>query len=100
MLDLRLAMIDFKGQMNMRLFTNMTIIVAPLSVITGWFGMNFEDMKELSIEGFYYGVVVFAVLLVTCLSLMLVWLNRDRAVSAQDAAEAQVVLRKAEAEED
>jgi hypothetical protein len=100
MLDLRLAMIDFKGHMNMRLFTNMTIIVAPLSVITGWFGMNFEDMKELSIEGFYYGVVVFVVLLVTCLSLMLVWLNRDRAVSAQDAAEAQVVLRKAEAEED
>jgi hypothetical protein len=100
MLELRLAMIDFKGQMNMKLFTNMTIIVAPLGIITGWFGMNFEDMKELSIEGFYYGVVVFVVLLVTCLSLMLVWLNRDRPVSAQDAAEAQIVLRKAEKEAD
>jgi hypothetical protein len=100
MLNLRLAMIDFKSQTNMKLFTHMTVVMSPLTLLTGWFGMNFEDMKELKIEGFYYGVAVFAVVVIGALTTVLWWMNRDRLVSADDAADAEIVLAKAEVEDD
>lgn len=50
----------------MRVFTAITTIFIPLTLITGIYGMNFDNMPELHWEYSYYvviGVMVFAGLL-------------------------------------
>jgi magnesium transporter len=47
----------------MRVFTALTTIFMPLTVITGLYGMNFKYMPELESEFGYFGVVGFMVLL-------------------------------------
>ena len=47
----------------MRVFTAMTVIMMPLTVITGIFGMNFRHMPELDWEYGYYAVLGLMVLI-------------------------------------
>ena len=35
----------------MRVFTIVTVLFLPLTLITGWFGMNFVNMPELQSAG-------------------------------------------------
>lgn len=35
----------------MRVFTIVTVLFLPLTLITGWFGMNFVNMPELQSGG-------------------------------------------------
>lgn len=51
------AQIDIAQNRNMRILTVVTSIFMPLTLITGWFGMNFKFMPELSSEYGYIGVI-------------------------------------------
>ena len=55
---------DYKLNKTMQFFTVVTTIFMPLTLITGWYGMNFENMPELkSIYG-YPAVIVLSCIVV------------------------------------
>lgn len=56
------AMLDYNLNNIMKLFTVITTVFSPLSLIVGWYGMNFENMPELSWKYGYPGVIAFSVL--------------------------------------
>lgn len=58
------AMLDYNLNHIMKLFTVITTIFSPLSVIVGWYGMNFAYMPELNWRYGYLGVVIFSALVV------------------------------------
>lgn len=51
--DLYQTQIDVKQNKTMTILTVITTIFFPLSIITGWYGMNFEYMPELAYEFAY-----------------------------------------------
>ena len=81
--DMSTALVDYTSQIRadyeatltdkqnhiMTILTVVTTIISPLTLITGWYGMNFKYMPELdSIYG-YPGVIIIS-LLVAILSLL------------------------------
>lgn len=42
----------------MKVFTVVTTVFLPLNLITGWYGMNFGDMPELSWHYGYGSIIV------------------------------------------
>ena len=67
------AAIDLRLNNNMKVFTIVTVIFAPLSFITGWFGMNFRHMPLLSSP---YGTAVTCAVCVIIAVAMVVWFKR------------------------
>jgi magnesium transporter len=57
------AQIDLNLNMVMKIFTVITSIFMPLTLLTGWYGMNFTTMKELSWEYGYIMVILFAIII-------------------------------------
>lgn len=57
--------IDVRQNKVMSLLTIVTTVFMPLSLITGWYGMNFDNMPELHLRYGYLGVVVLVVVIVT-----------------------------------
>ena len=51
----------------MKLLTIVTTIFLPLSLIVGWYGMNFQGMPELSWAYGYPAVIAVSVLIAVCL---------------------------------
>ncbi|MCM1158745.1 MAG: hypothetical protein NC300_07840 [Bacteroidales bacterium] len=60
------AMLDYNLNSIMKLFTVVTTIFLPLTLVAGWYGMNFTNMPELGWKYGYLGVIVASVLMVTC----------------------------------
>lgn len=63
--DLYQTQVDNKQNKIMTALTVITTIFFPLSIITGWYGMNFEHMPELSYSWAYptlFGICVLIVL--------------------------------------
>lgn len=58
------AMMDYNLNNIMKFFTVITTIFSPLSLIVGWYGMNFVGMPELTWEYGYYVVIVFSILVI------------------------------------
>ena len=58
------AMLDYNLNNIMKLFTVITTIFLPLTLIAGWYGMNFEYMPELHWRYGYIGVIVFSTVVV------------------------------------
>ena len=56
------AVIDAKQNSNMQFLTVISTIFFPLTLITGWYGMNFKDMPEL--DNGYPGVVILSVVVI------------------------------------
>lgn len=52
------ASLDYSINAVMKLFTVVTTIFQPLTLITGWYGMNFTNMPELTWK-YGYAVVIF-----------------------------------------
>lgn len=62
--ELRQSRIDIRQNQIMQLLTIITTIFMPLTLITGWYGMNFRNMPELSHPYAYGCVAVFSAVVV------------------------------------
>ena len=58
------AMLSYNLNNIMKLFTVITTIFLPLSLIVGWYGMNFEYMPELSWKYGYHGIIILSVVVI------------------------------------
>lgn len=58
------AYMDGRLNQTMKAFTIVTTIFFPLTVIVGWYGMNFKYMPELNSKFGYPGVIAFSILVV------------------------------------
>lgn len=54
--------VDAKKNSNMQFLTIISAIFFPLTLITGWYGMNFKNMPEL--ESGYPGVIILSIVVV------------------------------------
>lgn len=52
------AMLDYNLNRIMKLFTVITAFFSPLTLIVGWYGMNFQNMPELSWKYGYFFVLL------------------------------------------
>ena len=62
--DLYKAHLDIKQNRIMTVLTVVTTIFMPLTLIVGWYGMNFKYMPELNYEWSYPVVIVLSILIV------------------------------------
>ena len=62
--DLYKAHLDLKQNRIMTVLTVVTTIFMPLTLIVGWYGMNFKYMPELDWKGSYPGVIALSILIV------------------------------------
>ena len=56
------AKVDAKQNSNMQILMIVSTVFFPLALITGWYGMNFQNMPEL--ESGYPGVILLSVIVV------------------------------------
>ena len=63
------ASIDLNLNNIMKIFTVITTIFLPLTLLTGWYGMNFQNMPEL-VWKFGYPAVIFTSILIILLSII------------------------------
>ena len=59
----------------MKVFTGVSTIFLPLTLIVGWYGMNFEYMPELSWKFGYLGVIILSA--VVCIGLV-IWFRHKK----------------------
>lgn len=64
------SFLDLKLNNTMKRFTVITTIFFPLTLIVGWYGMNFDAMPELKWKYGYLFVIVFSVSVVALLSII------------------------------
>lgn len=62
--DTHQAQLDYQLNKTMQFFTIVTTIFLPLTLIAGWYGMNFENMPELHSPYGYLGVIVLSIVIV------------------------------------
>ncbi len=60
------AMVDAHQNSNMQFLTVISTIFFPLTLITGWYGMNFENMPELK-HGYPFVVMLSLVVIFVCI---------------------------------
>ncbi|MCD8132201.1 MAG: cobalt transporter [Lachnospiraceae bacterium] len=60
------ALVDARQNENMKFLTIISTIFFPLTLITGWYGMNFENMPELE-TGYPVIILVSVVVVLICL---------------------------------
>lgn len=71
MRELFQAEIDIRQNHIMKILTIVTTIFLPLSLVAGWYGMNFAYMPELSWKyGYPAVIVVSALVILICLLIM------------------------------
>ncbi|MCI6498174.1 magnesium transporter CorA family protein [Lachnospiraceae bacterium HCP1S3_C3] len=62
------ASLNYSINSTMKMFTVVTTIFLPLTLIAGWYGMNFNNMPELTSAYGYPGVITFSVaVIIICL---------------------------------
>lgn len=59
-----MAALDYSANRIMKVFTVVTTVFLPLTLIVGWYGMNFRYMPELSSRFGYPAVIVLSILVV------------------------------------
>ena len=64
------AYLDMKLNETMKIFTMMTTIFFPLTVIVGWYGMNFKYMPELNSPWGYPFVIALSISVISALTLL------------------------------
>lgn len=58
------ALLDYQLNSIMKFFTVITTIFLPLTLIVGWYGMNFHFMPELTWEYGYLSVIVLSIFVI------------------------------------
>lgn len=76
-MDVRVSLVGFRAQENMKLFTYLSAITQPLALLTGWYGMNWQPMPEFLDPNGYYWFLIGAGVLFLAMIGMLVWFTRD-----------------------
>lgn len=69
------SQIDIEQNKLMKIFTVVATIFLPLTLIVGWYGMNFEYMPELSWKYGYLFVIILSLALCICL---ICWFKHKR----------------------
>ena len=59
-----MAALDYNANRIMKVFTVVTTVFLPLTLIAGWYGMNFRFMPELTSRFGYPAVIILSVLVV------------------------------------
>ena len=63
------AQVDLGQNRIMKLLTIVTTVFMPLTLITGWYGMNFINMPELQWEYGYPAIIIVSILVIIgCMS--------------------------------
>eukprot|EP00331_Platyophrya_macrostoma_P002856 CAMPEP_0176428336 /NCGR_PEP_ID=MMETSP0127-20121128/13090_1 /TAXON_ID=938130 /ORGANISM="Platyophrya macrostoma, Strain WH" /LENGTH=478 /DNA_ID=CAMNT_0017810001 /DNA_START=75 /DNA_END=1511 /DNA_ORIENTATION=+ len=70
-INMQMALDGFRASVNMKIFTYMSVILQPISVATGWYGMNFSNMPDLLYEDSYF---VFIGIVCGIVVLLMMWL--------------------------
>lgn len=73
--DTHQSRLDYKLNKTMQLFTVVTTIFLPLTLIAGWYGMNFQTMPELKSPYGYYVVIVVSIAIVIGL---IIWFKKKK----------------------
>lgn len=68
------AEIGLKQNQTMKALTIVTTVFLPLTLIAGWYGMNFTNMPELTWEYGYPAVIVVSLLIIL---ITLLWIRRN-----------------------
>lgn len=63
------SLIDERQNEIMKLLTIVTTIVLPLSLVAGWYGMNFTNMPELTWQ-YGYGFIILLSIIITVLNIL------------------------------
>ena len=58
------SQVDIKQNETMKILTVVTTIFFPLSLITGWYGMNFRNMPELRFPYSYFILIGICLIMV------------------------------------
>ena len=58
--------VDERQNRNMQYLTVVSTIFFPLTLITGWYGMNFENMPELA-HGYPYVAIISVLVVIVCI---------------------------------
>lgn len=66
--------VDERQNEIMKVLTIVTTVVLPLTLIAGWYGMNFKNMPELGWEYGYAGIIVISILVVV----LCIWLFKKK----------------------
>ena len=64
--DVYQGQVDARQNRNMQYLTVVSTIFFPLTLITGWYGMNFENMPELA-HGYPYVVMISVLVVIVCI---------------------------------
>lgn len=87
-IDLTIAISEFKGSFNMKIFTYMTILLQPITVATSWYGMNWTVMPELEEPIGYYifigiswGVAILLFFVIVFGPDLLTWIKENELLS-------------------
>lgn len=75
LIDLHQSLINRKQNEIMKVLTIVTTIFMPLTLLVGWYGMNFKNMPELYWKHGYLGVIAFSLII---LLVEIVIFNRKR----------------------
>lgn len=73
--DFHQSTLEYRLNKTMKLFTVVTTIFMPLTLITGWYGMNFYYMPELKTTYGYYVVIAVSLIVV---SVLIIWFKKKK----------------------
>lgn len=68
--DAYASLLDQRLNSTMKIFTIITTIFFPLTIIVGWYGMNFQNMPELVWKYGYLYVIILSILTVIALVIL------------------------------
>lgn len=69
------AYLDMRLNQTMKIFTLVTTIFFPLTVIVGWYGMNFKYMPELNAKWGYPFVIILSICVVAA---FIIWFRKKK----------------------
>ena len=72
--EMHQTQVDMRQNQIMKILTIVTTVFLPLSLIAGWYGMNFRNMPELSAE---HGYLVICIISVVCV-LVELWIFKRK----------------------
>ena len=69
------AQVDIEQNQLMKFFTVITALFLPLTLLVGWYGMNFSNMPELTWKYGYASIIVLSILICTG---MIAWFKKKK----------------------